>query len=297
MVDLAVPRPRLQGAGVGFQRRKVLNQIMMGAFGACCFLAIVALVLILAYVVIKGLPALNVAFFTEARKPLGEVGGGVLPAIVGTLIMLAVGAVFGLIVGVGSGIYLSEYGQGGRFAYAVRFISDLLAGMPSIAIGVFVWAFLVRHIVGTFSGMAGGVALGVIMIPIIGRTVEEVLRLVPNNLREASLALGVPMWRTIMRIVLPTGLGGVVTGVALAVARAGGETAPLLLTALGNQFFSTNLLRPMAALPLDIYDYTRSPYDDWHTKAWGAALVLILVIGLLNLLTRAATRRRIGQHE
>jgi phosphate transport system permease protein len=173
----------------------------------------------------------------------------------------------------------------------VRFSLDVLAGMPSIVIGVFVWAFLVRQLVGQYSGLAGSVALAVIMIPIVTRTVEEILRLVPDSLREASLALGVPRWRTILGVVLPTARVGVITGVMLSLARAGGETAPLLLTALGNQFFSTDMLQPMASLPVQIYTYAVSPYEDWHTKAWGSALVLVAVIGILSLTTRVATRR------
>jgi phosphate transport system permease protein len=158
-------------------------------------------------------------------------------------------------------------------------------------IGVFVWALLVRQVVGQYSALAGAVALAIIMVPIVTRTVEEILRLVPDSLREASLALGVPRWRTILRVVLPTARAGVITGVMLSLARAGGETAPLLLTALGNQFFSTDLLQPMASLPVQIYNYAVSPYDDWHTKAWGSALILVLVVGTLSLITRLATRK------
>jgi phosphate transport system permease protein len=171
-------------------------------------------------------------------------------------------------------------------------VVDLLAGLPSIVVGVFVWATVVRHIIGQYSGLAGAVALGIIMVPIVTRTVEEILRLVPDALREASLALGVPRWKTILWVVVPTARAGVITGIVLALARAGGETAPLLLTALGNQFFNFNLLTPMAALPVQIYNYAVAPYDDWHTKAWGSALVLILVIGTLSLVARLAARGR-----
>ncbi|MGH2354109.1 MAG: phosphate ABC transporter permease PstA, partial [Chloroflexota bacterium] len=221
--------------------------------------------------------------------PYGEPGGGVGPAIVGSLQLLAVASVLGVPLGVGAAIYLSEFGRG-RFAEAVRFCSDLVAGLPSIVVGVFVWALLVKQIVGNYSGIAGAVALMIIMVPIIVRTVESMLRLVPHSLREAALALGVPQWRVILSVVLPSARAGIITGVVLSLARAGGETAPLLLTTLGNQFFSWNLLQPTAALPVQIYNYAVAPYDDWHTKAWGAALVLIVTIGALSALTRAVTK-------
>jgi phosphate transport system permease protein len=207
----------------------------------------------------------------------------------GTLTMLAIASALALPLGLGTAIYLSEFGRGG-FARLVRFVLDTLAGVPSIVIGVFVWALLVRQVIGQYSGLAGAVALAIIMVPIVTRTVEEILRLVPDSLREASLALGVPRWRTILGVVLPTARAGVITGVMLSLARAGGETAPLLLTALGNQFFSTDLLAPMASLPVQIYSYAVSPYEDWHTKAWGSALVLMAVVGCLSLVTRLATR-------
>jgi phosphate transport system permease protein len=259
----------------------------------CACLAVAILTLILAYVAIRGIPALNLAFFTERPLPPGEVGGGVQPAIIGTLEMLSVGALIGVPVGIGTAIYLAEYGRG-AFARTVSFLVDLIAGLPSIVIGVFVWAGLVRHFVGNYNGLAGGVALAVIMIPIVTRTVEETLRLVPDPLREASLGMGISRWKTIMRIVLPTARAGIITGVVLSIARAGGETAPLLLTALGNQFFSLNLLQPLASLPVQIYNYARSPYADWQVKAWGAALILIVLIGTLSLLSRWAVSRRLG---
>jgi phosphate transport system permease protein len=277
-----------QRAGA-WQRRRLVNGLMTALIAVSAFLGVAVLLAILAYVVVNGAPALNLDFFTQRPLPFGEVGGGVGPALVGTLYMLLVAALIGVPIGLGTGIYLSEYG-GGRLAASVRFTIDLIAGLPSIVIGVFVWALLVRHLIGHFSGLAGSVALAIVMVPIITRTVEEVLRLVPGSLREAALALGVPRWRTILRVVLPTARSGVTTGVVLAMARAGGETAPLLLTSLGNQFFNTNLLQPMAALPVQIYNYASSPFEDWHTKAWGGALVLILTIGVLSLATRLATR-------
>lgn len=280
----------LRVAPPGATRRRIVDNLATGLVGLATMVGVVVLVIILGYIVVRGLPALNFDFFTKRPLPYGEAGGGVAPAILGTLSMLAVAGLIGIPLGVGTAIYLSEYGRG-RFASIVRFMIDLIAGLPSIVVGVFIWALLVRRGIGQYNGFAGAVALAVIMLPIIVRTVDEVLRLVPDNLREASLALGVPRWRTIMHVVLPTARAGIMTGVLLSVARAGGETAPLLLTALGNQFFSFNFRQPMASLPVQIYNYAVSPYDDWHTKAWGSALVLILVIGILNLTTRILLRR------
>jgi phosphate transport system permease protein len=271
-------------------RRKLVDYLMRGVVVLCAAMGVLVLALILWDVAAKGLPAINWAFFTERPLPLGEPGGGVAPAILGTLTMLAVASAIGVPIGVATAIYLAEYGTG-SFARAVSFVIDLMAGLPSVVVGVFVWTWLVRNVMGTFSGFAGGVALAIIMIPIVTRTVEEMLRLVPDTYREASLGLGVSRAKTIMFVVLPTAKGGIVTGVVLAMARAGGETAPLILTALGNQFFNFDLTQPMAALPLQIYQYATSPYADWHTKAWGSALVLIIVIGGLSLATRLATRR------
>jgi phosphate transport system permease protein len=271
-------------------RRKLVNYAMFGAVVLCAALGVAVLAIILFDVISRGAPALNLAFFTERPLPLGEVGGGVAPAIVGTLLMLGVAAAIGVPIGIGAAIYLAEYGRG-RFAAAVSYAIDLLAGVPSVVVGVFVWAVVVRNVFGTFSGLAGGIALALIMVPIVARTVEEMLRLVPDTYREAALGLGVSRAKTILYIVIPTAKGGIVTGIVLAMARASGETAPLVLTALGNQFFSFDLRQPMAALPLQIYTYATSPYADWHTKAWGSALILILVVGTLSLLTRWATRQ------
>jgi phosphate transport system permease protein len=276
------------------RRRELVNHIATVVMTGCAALAIVVLVLILLYVTINGLPALNLAFFLERPLPPGEVGGGVAPAIVGSIIILIVASIIGVPIGMFTAIYLAEYGRG-NFARVVSFLIDLIAGLPSIVIGVFVWAWLVRHFVGNYNGFAGGVALAVIMIPIVTRTVEETLRLVPDPLREASLGLGIPRWKTILKVVVPTARAGIITGVVLSIARAGGETAPLLLTTLGNQFFSFDLRQPMAALPLQIYNYARSPYVDWQVKAWGAALILIVLIGALSLLSNWAVSRRVGR--
>lgn len=270
--------------------RRAVNWLMSGLIVAGAAVGCGILFLILGYIIVRGAPALNWAFFTQRPAPLGETGGGVAPAILGTLTMVGIGSLIGIPVGVGAGIYLAEFGRG-RFANLVRFIADLMTGLPSIAIGAFAWAILVRRVFGSYNPIAGGVALSIIMIPIITRTVEEILKLVPNNLREASLALGTPGWKTIMQVVLPVARGGIVTGVVLSIARAAGETAPLLLTALGNEFFNFNLTEPMASLPTQIYNYAKSPYDDSHTKAWGSSLVLIIVIGSLSLVTRLLTRQ------
>jgi phosphate transport system permease protein len=278
----------------GIRRRELVDRLATLIMFVCAALAVLVLLLILLYVAINGLPALNLAFFTERPLPPGEVGGGVMPAIVGTLQMLAVASLIGVPIGIGTAIYLAEYGRG-SLARLVSFLIDLVAGLPSIVIGVFVWAWLVRHFVGHYNGLAGGVALSIIMIPIVTRTVEETLRLVPDPLREASLGLGIPRWKTIVKVVLPTARAGIITGIVLSVARAGGETAPLILTALGNQFLNLDLLQPMAALPVQIYTYARSPYPDWQVKAWGAALILIALIGALSLLSRWAVSRRFGR--
>jgi phosphate transport system permease protein len=269
--------------------RKLVNNVIGVLIALSAALAVTLLVVILGYVIFRGLPAWNLAFFTERPLPYGEVGGGVAPAILGTLYLVAVACLIGIPVGIGTAIYLAEFGRG-SFANLVRLVIDLMAGLPSIVVGVFVWALMVKHVVGNYAGIAGAVALAFIMIPIITRTVEEILKLVPGNLREASLALGVPIWKTILQVVLPSARAGIITGVVLSLARAAGETAPLLLTTLGNQFMNWDLTQPVAALPVQIYNYAVAPYDDWHTKAWGSALLLILLIGLLSLLTRWATR-------
>ena len=273
-------------------RRRVRERVIVGVLALATLASVAVLVTILSYVIVRGLPALNVDFFTQRPRPVGEVGGGVQPALVGTLVLAAVSGVIAIPTGIAAALFVVEY-RSGRFATPVRFAAELISGLPSIVIGVFVWAFLVRGYIGHFAALAGGVSLAVIMVPIVARTVEEVLRLVPNSLREAALALGAPKWKVIVRVVLPTARAGVITGAVLAVARAAGETAPLLLTALGNDFFSTDLLRPIGALPIQIYRYAVSPYDDWHTKAWGASLVLVIVIGLVGLALRVVARDRV----
>src|SRR5260221_10499219 len=255
-------------------RRRLTERVVVSLFGLATVLGIVLLFLLVAEFGISGLPALALAFFTQRPKPFGEDGGGVEPAILGTLELAAVSGLLAIPIGIAAAIFVVEY-RSGRFAAPVRFAAELIAGLPSIVVGVFVWALLVRGWVGHYAGIAGAVALAVIMVPIVARTVEEVLKLVPHSLREAALALGAPKWKVILRVVVPTARAGIAPAATPAVARSAGETAPLLLTALGNDFFSTDLLRPIDALPLRIYRYALSPYEDWHTKAWGASLVLV----------------------
>lgn len=289
-VQPATPRITLQASDTTARRRKLINSLMSSLIGGSAVLGVSILGIILGYIIVQGAPALSFDFFTKNPPALGEAGGGVAPAIRGSLLIVGLASLVGIPIGLGAGIYLAEFGRG-RFANAVRFTADLMTGLPSIAIGAVAWALLVKRGFGNYNAIAGSVALAIIMIPIITRTTEEILRLVPNNLREASLALGTPQWKTIVSVVLPVARGGILTGVILSVARVSGETAPLLLTVLGNSFASNDLRGPMAALPLEIYQYaTKSPFADSFTKAWGASLVLIILIGLLNLLVRLSAR-------
>jgi len=256
----------------------------------CAFLAVGALFLILGYIVVDGLSHLNLSFFINEPKPVGETGSGIVNSIVGSIIMIGVGTVIGMPVGILAGLYLAEFGNN-RFGTALGFLIDTLIGIPSILIGVFVWTILVRPL-GSFSGLAGGVALSIIMMPIVARTTEEMIRLVPHSLREAALALGAPMWRVSLGVVLRTAASGVATGVMLAIARIAGETAPLLFTALGLNYLSANLNQPMASLTYQIYYYAQSPYEEWHALAWAATLVLVGIILVTNIGVRIITRNR-----
>src|SRR5579872_2159445 len=268
--------------------RKIVNRIAIGAIFAAVILAIIPLFFILADVIVKGAPELNLNFLTKLPTPVNVPGGGVVNSIEGSFVMVGFASLISLPIGIGAGIFLSEWGEM-RFAAFASFTNDVLAEFPSIVIGIFVYVLFVLT-THTFSAFAGGLALAIIMIPIVARTTEESLKLVPRSLREASMALGVTRWRTITRVVLSTGRGGLVTGVLLSIARAAGETAPLLLTALGSTLALTNLLQPTAALPLLIYTYGISPFPDWQNKAWGASLVLILIVLALNLSVKALTR-------
>ncbi|MFL5575450.1 MAG: phosphate ABC transporter permease PstA [Gemmatimonadaceae bacterium] len=274
------------------RRRRVVNRVMIGLTYVAAVLATLPLLLILALLLQKGASSLQLHFFTNMPKPVGEAGGGMANAILGTLILIATASAFGLPVGIGAGLYLAEQ-RGSRLANAVRFLSDVLNGLPSIVLGIFAWQFLVRPI-GHFSALAGGIALGAMMIPLVTRATEEMIRLVPASLREAALALGYPRWRTSLTVILRTALPGIVTGALVAVARIAGETAPLLFTAFGNQFWSTELTQPIAALPLQIFTYAISPYDEWHAQAWAGALVLIAIVFVISVVARFVTRARFG---
>ena len=253
-------------------------------------LVVAPLVAIFLYLIYKGASSLNLAFFTQVPKPVGETGGGMANAIFGSGLLLGIGSVIGVPIGIAAGIFLAEFGQGGRLANAVRFTADVLNGVPSIVMGISVYSLIVlpqKH----FSAFSGGVALGIMMIPTITRTTEEMLLMVPHAIREAALGLGVPNWRSVLAITLRTASPGVITGCMLAFARVAGETAPLLFTAFGNQFWSANLNQPIAALPLQIFVYAISPYDEWHRLAWAGALVLIVLIVVSVALVRYVTSR------
>ena len=271
--------------------RKLKSLGMSVASFVCAVLVIAPLGFVLFHLIKAGAGAVDWKFFTQLPKPVGEVGGGMANAIVGTLVLLGLGSLIGVPIGVLGGVYLSEYGSE-KINWWIRFGADILNGVPSIVWGIVTYALVVVPMKG-FSAYAGGVALGFMMIPLIMRTTEEVLLLVPNGYREAALALGISRWKVIVRIVMKTAFKGIVTGVLLAAARIAGETAPLLFTAFGNRFWTHNLKDPIAALPLQIFTYAISPYDDWHRQAWAGALVLILMVLAINVGVRVLTRGRI----
>jgi phosphate transport system permease protein len=270
--------------------RKIKSALAVGiAFGSA-LLVITPLGLVFFYLLINGASSVNWDFFTKLPAPVGALGGGMANAIVGTLQLLALAGVIGIPVGVLGGVYLAEYGSA-RLNSFLRFLADVLNGVPSITWGVVVYGLIVLRFKG-FSAYAGGLALALIMIPLILRTTEEVILLVPNGYREAALALGVSRWKTIVHIVMKTASKGIITGILLALARVGGETAPLLFTAFGNRFWNHNLSQPIAALPLQVFNYAISPYDDWHRQAWAGALVLVTGVFCVNILVRILTRGR-----
>ena len=270
-------------------RRKILSSLFVGFCGLSVLIALVPLGFVLFFVVSQGLQAVNLDFFTKMPKPVGEAGGGMANAIVGTLIVTGLGSLFAVPIGILSGVYTSEY-AGTRFASLVRFAADTLNGVPSIVIGVFVYGIAVLPF-KQFSALAGGLALGVMMIPIIARTTEELLLLVPGTMREGALALGATRSRAVFSVVLPSALPGIITGVVLALARIAGETAPLLFTSFNNRFFTTSLNQPISTLTVMVFTYAISPYKDWHRQAWAGALVLVTIVLLCSLLARFATRR------
>jgi phosphate transport system permease protein len=270
-------------------RRQLTSAVMTTLTAACAFVAVGLLALILGYIAWRGVGALNWQFLLAAPKPVGE-GGGIGNAIVGTLLLLALSSVVGLPLGIAAGIYLAEMGDT-RTGRLVRFLADTLTGVPSIIVGVFVYTIVVMPL-KQFSALAGGIALACIMLPVVARTTEEMIRLVPHSLREAALALGAPQWRVTLGVVLPAAASGIATGAMLAVARVSGETAPLLFTAFGSRFFNVYLDQPTASLTVQIYNYAISPYDEWHAQAWAATLVLMTLILVINIVVRFFTRQK-----
>jgi phosphate transport system permease protein len=271
-------------------RRSATNYSVTAITILSTVVVLVPLVAILGYLLYKGFSSLNLAFFTHVPAPVGEEGGGMSNAIVGSGVILALASAMGIPFGIGAGVYLAEYGAGSKLASGIRFTADVLNGVPSIVMGIAAYALIVakQH---HFSGFAGSVALAIMMVPTVTRTTEEMLSTVPHAVREAALGLGIPKWRTILSVSLRTASPGIITGCMLAFARVAGETAPLLFTALGNQFFGVNLNEPMAALPLQIYTYAVSPYDEWHRLAWAGALVLIVMIMVSVSLVRIFANR------
>jgi phosphate transport system permease protein len=270
-------------------RRRILSHVVITLCGMAILVALVPLVLVLFYVISQGISSLNFAFFTEMPRPVGEPGGGMANAIAGSLIVTLLGAVFAIPIGVMSGIYAAEY-SGTRIAGAVRFAADTLNGVPSIVVGVFVYTIAVLPF-RSFSALAGGLALGIMMIPLIMRTTEELLRLVPPTLREGALALGATRARAVFTVVVPAALPGILTGILLALARIAGETAPLLFTAFNNRFWSTDVTQPISTLTVQVFTYAIAPYEDWHRQAWAGALVLVMMVFICSLLARLATAR------
>jgi len=277
---------------MNYRRRKVKSALMQTVMLACALLVIAPLGFIFYYLAHAGVSSLNWSFFTHLPKPVGETGGGMANAIVGTFELLALASLIGVPIGVMGGVFLSEY----RFRQLndwIRFGADVLNGVPSIIWGIVVYALVVVPMKG-FSAWAGGIVLGLMMIPLVMRTTEEVLALVPHSYREAALALGITQWRTILQVVMRIALRGIITGVLLALARMAGETAPLLFTAFGNRFWAHSLSDPIAALPLQIFNYAISPYDDWHRQAWAGALVLLLLVTSINVGVRLLTREKLN---
>jgi phosphate transport system permease protein len=270
--------------------RRVVNVVMSWLAAAAAGLVVLPLLLIFAFLLWQGASAVNVDFFTHLPKPVGEVGGGMANAIVGTLMLLALAAILGLPIGILGGLYLAE-SRDRRLPWVARFLADVLNGVPSIVVGIFAYTIIVLPM-RRFSALAGGFALAVIMLPIVVRTSEELVRLVPASLREAGLALGIPEWKVLLRVVLRTARAGIITGVMVAIARVAGETAPLLFTAFGNRFWHQGLDQPIAALPLQIFAYAIAPYDDWHRQAWVGALVLIGLVFVVSFAARVATSGR-----
>jgi phosphate transport system permease protein len=275
-----------------YRRRRLVNRTMLILCGLGAGIAILLLLIILGYTLFRGISYLNLDFLTQAAKPMGESGGGMRNEIIGTLILVALGSIIAVPVGLLAGIFLSEFGNP-RLAASIRFVADILAGVPSIVVGVFAYAIVVKPFHG-YSAAAGGFALAIIMVPVIARTAEEAMRLVPNSMREAALALGITRWRSVMAVVVPGAMAGIITGIMLAVARIAGETAPLIFTALGNAFGFAGLNKPIGALPLQIWHYATSPYVDQQQQAWAGALVLVFLVLIISVIVRWLSNRRRG---
>lgn len=271
------------------RRRKIVSNLMTTITAACAFFAIVILLIILSYIFVRGIASVNLQFLVDTPKPVGE-GGGIGNAIVGSVLMTLLACVIGLPIGIGAGVYLAEFGEN-LFGKTVRFLADTLIGVPSIIVGIFIYTLIVLPM-GRQSGLAGGLSLAIIMIPIVARTTEEMIRLVPNSMREAALALGAPQWRVTWNIVLPAASTGIATGAMLAIARISGETAPLLFTALNSRFYNYFYDQPMSSLTVQIYNYATGPFDVEHKMAWAATLILITLILAINILVRFLTRKR-----
>jgi len=269
--------------------RRAVSGLMTTLTALCTLLAVGTLAIILSYIAMRGIGALSLRFLVDTPRPVGE-GGGIGNAIVGSAVLLLLACAVGIPGGIATGVYLSEFG-GGIFASIVRFLVDALTGIPSIVTGVFVYAVVVLRM-KHFSALAGGIALALIMVPIVARTTEEMIKLVPHSLREGALALGAPQWRVTLGVVIPAAASGIATGAMLAIARVSGETAPLLFTAFGSRFFPRNLNEPIASLTVQIYNYAISPYDEWHAQAWAATLVLMTLILSINIVVRFLTRKR-----
>ena len=273
-----------------YLKRRILNRFMLFlSYGSAAF-GVVILFLILSYIIIKGASSLNLDFFIKLPKPTGETGGGIANAIVGSFIVVGTASLIAIPVGVMSGIYLAEFGKN-KFASLIRYFADVMNGIPSIVTGIVAYVFVVVPMHG-FSALAGGIALSIMMIPIITRTSEELIKMVPDTIREAGLALGIPRWKVILFIVLRTASTGIVTGIMLAVARVGGETAPLLFTAFNNSFMSFRLDQPISTMTVLIYNYASSPYPDWNAIAWGSAFVLIIIVLVVNILSKMFTNTK-----
>ncbi|MFH1024207.1 MAG: phosphate ABC transporter permease PstA [Planctomycetota bacterium] len=273
-------------SGDGYAWRRMKSRIMFSLAGCCAAISVGFLLLILGYLFVNGISSVNGAFLTRLPAPVGETGGGIANAILGSVKVVGLAALMGVPVGILGGIYLAEFGTGTWAGFSIRYAADILNGLPSIVIGIFAYVLVVLPM-RKFSAFSGAVALAVILIPIVLRTTEEFIRLVPDSVREAALALGIPRWKTILRVVLPAAAKGILTGVILSVSRVAGETAPLLFTAFGNQFWDRGLFEPIATLPLAIFTYAISPYDEWHRMAWAAAFILILVVMMSNVIARA----------